>query len=97
MVDKAKALKLIGRKYQERKADLRERIGTGDIRVEEGDHDKDYTCFFCLEKIEDKVRVLVDNILVHGVECETEYSCCNDCYSSANHLIYYMGVPSSIN
>lgn len=88
---------IIGAKHEETKQNLRDRVRNSEIKVIEGDPDKEYTCFFCNTRIEGRAVMLVDETPFHGYESEKRFSSCTKCYESAQKMAYYQGIPSSLS
>jgi len=89
---------IIGSKYAETKADLRERIRKETITVVESEAENDCICYFCSKHIDGKMQMLLDIYFKDGKEYNVKRFFVHDsCYRDAKELIYYRGIPVSLN
>ena len=87
---------IIGSKYEQTRAKLREQIRLGTISVLEVQA-SNHACYFCSKHIPDKMVVLTIKEMVNDRETESEYYTDNLCYRRAKLFMYYKETPISLN
>lgn len=83
---------MVGEKYEENKAKLRELIRTGDIKVLETKAEN-HACYFCRRHIDGEMRVLN----LKEKEGFSEFYVDEGCYKLAQIFENYDGLPISLN
>jgi len=73
---------VIGSKYQENKASLKERIRDGDIDILE-DEPEFHVCYFCCKPIREKMVVLIDHPKIFDRESEKKYFLDEFCFEDS--------------
>ena len=73
---------VIGSRYQENKANLKDRIREGNIEVLEAEPSF-HVCYFCCRLIREKMFVLVNHPEVFGRESETKYFLDEFCFEDS--------------